>query len=158
MSLLKAVGNPHPRGWVNPVELRAAAVLGAAWDAAPIEVASAMAEEIMLTFNYTRGAVGGAFDWQMETSLYSGAAIVPAGAQEWATETLKQSGAVVPGAETASDVQTERQGYQEEGTGAAESFDYGPIPLKSIERLRVRALESGVPLTPGTLQITAVLI
>lgn len=160
MSLNDPVGNPHPRGWVNPVVLRATAVLPAAgaWDAAPIEGACAMAQSITLTFTYTRGAVNGAFDWQLQTSEYGNVTVVPAGANEWNAESLQASGAVAAGVETMSRVQTEYQTYQEQSTGAAESFVYGPITLDGVERLRVRARESGVAGTPGTLQISAVII
>lgn len=160
MSLNDPVGNPHPRGWVNPVEMRGSAALPAAgaWDGTPTEVACAMAKAITLTFTYTRGAVNGAFDWQLETSLYSGATVVPAGANEWGDESLQASGAVVAGTETASRVQTERQTYQEQGTGTAESFVYGPIALDGIERIRIPVREVGVVGTPGILEISAVII
>ncbi len=67
------VFDTHPRGWVNPVTLRADAALGAAgaWDAAPTESFSSGAQFITLSFTYARGAAGGAFDFQLETSLHS---------------------------------------------------------------------------------------
>ena len=72
----------HPRGWQNPVDLRASAVLlgAGAWDAAPTESFSSGAHNLTLSFTYTRGAAGGAFDWQLEVSIYAVAANVPAGA------------------------------------------------------------------------------
>ena len=37
---------------------------------------------------------------------------------------------------------------------AAEDFVFGPIALDGVERIRIRARESGVVGSPGTLQIT----
>ena len=148
--------NPHPRGWQNPVNLRASAALAAAgaWDAAPTETFSSGARWLNLAFTYTRGAVGGAFDFQIETSIYSVAARAPAGAAEWATEAIYAAGAVAAGADTTSLVQRELQSYGSQGA-AAEDFSFGPIDLgRTVERVRIRARESGVVGTPGTLQIT----
>ncbi len=143
----------YPRGWQNPVNLRASAILGAAWDAAPTESFSSGAHNLTLSFTYTRGAAGGAFDWQLEVSIYAVAANVPTNASEWVTESVYAAGAVAAGADTGSMVQREFQTYQPVG-GAAEDFVYGPIALDgTVERVRVRARESGVPGTPGTLQI-----
>ncbi len=151
--------SPHPRGWSNPVTLRAAAALPAAgaWDAAPTESFSSGAHNLTLSFTYTRGAAGGAFDWQLEVSIYAVVGNVPAGAAEWVTEPLYAAGAVVQGADTQSLVQREYQTYGSQGA-AAEDFVYGPIALSgTIERVRVRARESadGVVGTPGTLSIVA---
>jgi len=153
----------HPRGYANPVVLRVSAALEllSAWDAAPIESFSTNAQFLSLQFTYTRGAAGSMFDWQLWTSPYTGAANVPAGAEEWSAPAIYASGAVVAGAETQSLVQREYDSYEEENTGAAESFEIGPIPLRGIvARIRVRARENagGTPLTPGTLQITAVMV
>jgi len=147
----------HPRGWQNPVNLRASAALAAAgaWDATPTESFSSGAHNLTLSFTYTRSAVGGAFDWQLQISIYAVAANVPTGADEWVTEAVYAAGAVAAGADTTSRVQRELQTYQ--ATAAAtESFPIGPIELNgTVERIRVRAKESGVVGTPGTLQITA---
>lgn len=154
------MANAHPRGYTNPVNLRASAALPAAgaWDATPTESSSAFSEQLMLTFTYTRGAAGGAFDWQLWTSIYSVAANVPAGAEEWSSESVYSGGVLAAGADVQSRVQREYQAYEATGA-AAESFAYGPIALSgTIERIRVRARESGVILTPGTLQITAEMI
>ena len=144
----------HPPGWTNPVNLRASAALPAAgaWDATPTESSAALASTVTLSFTYTRGAVGGAFDWQMEVSPYAVAANVAAGASEWVTEAIYAGGAVVAGADTTSLVQGELQSYTATGA-AAEDFVYGPIELNGVERVRVRARESGVVGTPGTLQV-----
>ena len=150
----------YPPGFDNPVVLRASAALAdaGAWDATPTETPCAFVDNITLNFTYTRGAVGGAFDFQIETSIYAVAANVPAGAAEWATQSIYAAGAVVAGADTTSLVQRELESYTSQGA-AAEDFSYGPIELNgTIERIRVRARESGVVGTPGTLQITAEMV
>lgn len=146
----------YPVAWVNPVTLRASAALPAAgaWDAAPTEQSVAGASAITLYFTYTRGAAGGAFDWQLWASPYSLAANAPAGAQEWACESLQDLGAVVAGADVQNLVQRDYQTYTCQGA-AVEAFAFGPIPLTGVERIRVRARESGAVGSPGTLQITA---
>lgn len=152
--------DPYPRGYTNPVTLRASAALPAAgaWDTTPTETPVAGAENITLSFTYTRGAAGGAFDWQMEVSIYAVVGNVPAGASEWVTESIYAGGAVVAGADTTSTVQRELQSYTSQGA-AAEDFSFGPIALdKTVERVRVRARESGVAGTPGTLSIVAEVI
>jgi len=138
-------------------EARASAALPAAgaWDATPTELACPYFQQVALTFTYTRGALNGAFDFQIEVSLYSVAANVPAGASEWVTESIYAAGAVAAGADTTSQVQRELQSYTSQGA-AAEDFVYGPVNLGgTIERIRVRARESGAVGTPGTLQIEA---
>jgi hypothetical protein len=113
-------------------------------------------ENVTLNFTYTRGAAGGAFDFQIETSPYSVAAGAPAGASEWVTAAIYAGGAVVAGADTTSLVQRELESYTSQGA-AAEDFSFGPIDLGgTVERIRIRARESGVAGTPGTLQIEAV--
>jgi hypothetical protein len=147
----------HPRGWQNPVNLRVSAALPAAgaWDATPVESFSSGAHNLTLSFTYTRGAAGGAFDWQLEVSIYAVAALVPAGASEWVTESLYAAGGAVAGVDSQSRVQREFQTYQATGA-AAEDFVFGPIALNgTIERFRVTARESGVVGTPGDLQIAA---
>jgi len=147
----------QPRGYANPVILRASAALEAAgaWDAAPTESFSRNVKSLMITFTYTRDGAGGAFDWQLWTSIYSVAALVPAGAEEWNAPAIYASGAVAAGADTTSLVQRELESYEATGVGA-ETFTYGPISLSgTVERIRVRARESGAVGTPGTLQITA---
>ena len=149
------VFNTHPRGWVNPVNVRATAALAAAgaWDATPTEFFVSGAQNLTLGLTYTRGAAGGAFDFQIEVSLYAVVGNAPTGAAEWITESLYSASAVAAGADTQSRVQREYQTYQATGAGA-EDIVYGPIALNgTIERVRVRARESGVVGTPGTLQI-----
>ena len=153
---------PTYMGIASQNTARASAALAAAgaWDATPTEIKTSYAKDMTLNFTYTRGGVGGAFDWQLETSIYSVAALVPAGAAEWVTQSIYQAGGIVApaaGADTTSLVQRELQSYTSQGA-AAEDFDFGPIPLNgTIERVRIRARESGVVLTPGTLAIVALL-
>ena len=146
----------HPVGWQNPVVMRVSAALAAAgaWDATPTASFCSGAAHFLLSFTYTRGAAGGAFDFQIEVSPYSITANAPAGAAEWVTESLYASGAVAAGVDSQSRVQREYQTYASTGAGA-EDFVYGPIAVNgTIERVRVTARESGVVGTPGTLQIT----
>ena len=148
-----AIYAPHPVAWQNPVTMRASAALPAAgaWDAAPTEQNVAGGRFITLQFTYTRGAANGAFDWQLETSIYSVAANVPAGAGEWSDETAYAVGAVVAGADTQSLAQDEYATYTSTSANA-ETFTIGPIELNgTIERIRIPCRESGVVGSPGTL-------
>ena len=147
----------HPVAWANPVTLRASAALAAAgaWDATPTEQNVAGAGSVLLSITYTRGAAGGAFDFQLQTSIYSVGANVPAGAGEWANEAIYEPGAVVAGVDTTSLVQREFERYTSQGA-AAETFLFGPVELAHVvERVRIAARESGVVGTPGTLAIVA---
>ena len=147
------VFNTHPRGWVNPVDLRASAVLTAAWDVAPTESFTSGAQNLTVSFTYTRGAAGGAFDWQLEVSIYAVVGNVPTAASEWVTESLYSAGLVAAGADTQSRTQREYQTYASQGA-AAEDFVFGPLALNgTIERVRIRARESGDEQNVGTLQI-----
>jgi len=155
-----AIQNTPPLsvGYLNVQIARVSAALPAAgaWDATPLELYCPYFENATLNFTYTRGAAGGAFDFQIETSAYSVAANVPAGASEWITAAIYAAGAVVAGADTTSLVQRELESYGSQGA-AAEDFTFGPIDLGgTIERIRIIARESGVVGTPGTLQVEAV--
>lgn len=149
------LGSPHPVAWQNPVIMRVSAALAAAgaWDAVPIEQNVAGGSSTLLSFTYTRGGVGGAFDYQLQLSPYSIAGNVPAGADEWVEEALYAAGPVVAGADSQSLVQVEYETFTSQGA-AAESFAFGPVELGGVERLRIRARESGAVGTPGTLQVT----
>ena len=159
--MLDYILDPYPRGYANPVTLRASAALPAAgaWDAAPTESYSTNGKVMSLHFTYTRGDDPGAFDWQLEVSHYSVAAIVPAGASEWVTMPLYSSGAVALGADSQSNVQLEYITYGATGA-AAEDFVWEVALNGTVERVRIRARESadGTIGTPGTLQITAVIV
>ena len=162
MVMMGGVFDSHPKGWANPINLRASAALAGAgaWDAAPTESFSSGSRVLTLYFTYTRGAAGGAFDYQIEVSPYSVVALAPAGAAEWDTaDAIYAAGAVAAGADTQSLVQREYQTYESQGA-AAEDFAIGPIEFQgTVERIRVRARESadGVVGTPGVLQITGIL-
>jgi len=146
----------YPVAWTNPVILRASAALPAAgaWDPAPTEQNIAGAGSLTLAFTYTEGAVGGAVDFQIQTSLYSVVGNVPAGAGEWQDEAVVATGGVFAGADTQSLVQGEYTTFNPVGVGI-ETFSIGPIEVShTIERIRILARESGVVGTPGLLQIT----
>jgi len=148
----------YPVGWTNPLTFRASAALpaGGAWDAAPTEFSVAGATSLRLALIYTRGAVGGAFSFQVEASPYAVAADAPAGASEWATQALYDAAVVVAGADTISLIQREEISYTSTGA-AAEDFFPLPLPLAGLERLRIRACETGAVGTPGTLSIVGTL-
>lgn len=149
---------PLSATYLNVQVARASAALGAVgtWDAAPTELACPYFENVTLNMTYTRGAAGGAFEFQIETSPYSVVGNVAAGASEWVTEAIYAAGGVAAGADTTSLVQREVQSYTSQGA-AAEDFSFGPIGLGgTVERIRVRARETGAVGTPGTLQIEAV--
>jgi len=147
---------PYPTGWWNPQVVKISAALPAqgAWDT-PLELRSDYAMHLMLHFTYTRGAAGGAFDWQFETSPYSIVGLVPTGASEWVTEAIFAAGAVALGADSQDNVQRDYQTYGSQGA-AAEDFSFDIALDGNVERYRVRARESadGITATPGTLQIT----
>ena len=146
--------NAHPRGWTNPVILRADGILTNAFVASG-ETNIWTATGATLAFTYERGAPGGAFDWYIELSLYSVAANVPAGSSEWVTESIYASGAVVAGFDTASLVQREFQRYTSIGAGV-EDFAYALELPTPIERIRIQVRESGVPGTPGNLNVVMI--
>jgi len=139
----------------NPVTVRAAAALPAlgAWDAAPTEVACAGFNWVTFYFTYTRGAAGGAMDFQIHISPY---AADIAGVEDWFYQSIYGAGAVAVGADTTSNVQRELVTYGSTAAGA-ETFVYGPVVLDgTVERLRVRCRESGVPGTAGNCHVVAV--
>lgn len=138
------------------IEVRASAVLpnAGAWDIPGVFFVSEV-DFISLAFTYTRGGAGGAFDYQIEYSLYSVAANVPAGAQEWINQSVYALGAVAAGVDTQSRVQREYETCQATGP-AVESFVFGPIALRgTIERMRIMVRESGNVQAPGIAQIQA---
>lgn len=135
---------------------RASAALPAAgaWDAAPTELFCGGADSVTIQFSYTRGGAGGAFDFQLQTSVFSLAANIPAGAAAWADGMAYGVGGIVAGADTASVMQAEVITCQ--ATGAAqEVFQFALQGLGGvIERLRIPCRESGLVGTPGTLAIS----
>lgn len=130
-----------------------AALPGAgAWDATPLALFTSGAQRLTITFTYTRGAAGGAFDWQMETSAYSIDASAPAGAGVWATMSIYAAGALVAGADLQSRQQDELVTYTPDAA-AIHSLVYGPTDVSGVERIRVRARESGNVANPGLLAV-----
>jgi len=145
----------HPKGWQNPVTARVSTALppAGAWDVAPTEFFTTGANTMRIQFTYTRSAVGGAFDFQVQTSIYSVAANVPTSAGEWADPSVEAVGAVVAGADTQSLVQDGYDTFTSSGA-VPETFTYGPIQLNgTIERCRIPCRESGVTGSPGTLSV-----
>ena len=144
---------PHPRGWANPVILRADGILTDAFVISG-ETNIWTATGATLSFTYEQGAAGGAVDWRIEISPYSVAALVPAGFSEWVDESVYAAGAVIAGADTQSRVQRGYETYVSTGAGD-EDFAYTlefPTPVERI-RIRVRESADGVPLTPGNLNV-----
>lgn len=134
---------------------RASAALPAAgaWDASPTELYCPRMDDVMLYLEYTRGAAGGAFDFQIEYSPFS---VDRAGIQNWFSMSLYDPGVVAAGVDTQSQEQREFINYQ--STGAAlEAFIYGPVHLQGVvERIRIRARETANDQDPGTLKITTI--
>lgn len=144
----------HPVGWSNPVTMRASAALPAAgaWDATPTEQNVAGGDKLRLSLTYTRGGAAGAFEFQVEASVYSVVGNVPAGASEWVTQALYEPGTLAVGVDEVSLIQRESVSYTATGA-AAEDFFPTPIDLAGLERVRVRARETGNVGAPGTLSI-----
>lgn len=146
----------HPPGTRNPVTVRAAAALAGAgaWDAAPTEFSVAGFRWITLYISYTRGAAGGAMDFQVESSPYSADVV---GAESWFDQSEFAPAILAAGVDSASRIQRETVTYA--ATGAAiENFVYGPIEFgSSVERMRIPCRESGVVGTPGTAHLVGVL-
>ena len=131
---------------------RAAAILGAAWDATPLELACPGALSVTFYVTYTRAAAGGAVDTQVQTSPYS---VDRAGVEDWFTQDIYAGAAVVPGADTTSTIQRELITYQATAA-AAEMYPLDPIDLGgTVERIRIPCRESGNPQDPGTCHIVA---
>jgi len=98
---------------------------------------------LTIFIHYERGAVGSAVELQLEVqdSLYGG--------------TYQQSafgvGAVAVNVDTASNIQRQTVTYGATAAGA-EGTVWGPIEIRgNIEVWRIGYVETGVPLTPGTL-------
>lgn len=149
------IGATHPVGFVNPVTVRAAAVLPAAgaFDPAPTEIACAGAWWVRLYFTYTRGAAGGAFNYRYEVSPYSTDVV---GVESWFQGTLYAAGPLNPCSDAVSFVQAEEIRYCSTGAGA-ETFVSPPIHLAGAsERFRLAARETGTPIQPGEVHVMAV--
>ena len=139
----------------NPITFRASAALAGAgaWDAAPLEIAVPQHGRLVLFLSYTRGAAGGAFDFQLVVSPYSAVVAV---VQNWFSESEFTPAVLAAGADSQSRIQREYVTYLSQGV-PIENFVYGPIELGGgIERLRIPARESGIAGTPGTLHIVGI--
>ena len=148
--------DPYPKGWQNPQVARVSAALAAAgaWDTTPLVLLCDYANVLAVDLVYTRGAANGAVDIQVQASIYSIAALVPAGGQEWEDISIKAAGAVVPGADTQSHVQADYYTFTSLAA-AIDSINIGPFILGGLyERVRIYARESGVVGTPGICQLT----
>jgi hypothetical protein len=139
----------------NPFTFRASAALAGAgaWDATPTIVACPSYSNLVLYISYTRGAAGGAFDFQLQVSPYSANALV---VQSWFNQSEYSAAVLAAGVDSQSRLQQEYITYQSQAA-AIENVVYGPVDLGAgIERIMVRARESGVVGTPGTLHIVGI--
>jgi hypothetical protein len=110
---------------------------------------------LVLYLSYTRGAAGGAFDFQLQVSPYSATV---AGVQNFFNQSEYSAAVLAAGVDSASRLQQEYITYQSQAA-AIENVVYGPVELGAgIERIMVRARESatGVQATPGTLHIVGI--
>jgi hypothetical protein len=150
-------GQRHPidATYLDVQTARAAAALPAAgaFDATPLELACNEFSHVTFYITYTRGAVGGAMEYYIESSPYSADI---AGVEDWFRTSILAAGAVVINADTVSNIQRESYDYGATAA-AAENFVYGPLELQgTVQRIRIVCAESGVVLTPGTAHIVAV--
>ena len=148
--------DPYPKGWQNPQVARVSGILSAqgAWDTTPLELLCDYANVLSIELTYTRGAAGGAVDVMVQTSLYSGVALVPTGALEWEDFSIEAPGMVVPGADTQTHIQADYYTFTSLGA-AIDTITIGPIVLGGLyERIRFYARESGDDGDPGICQIT----
>lgn len=146
--------------FVSPRQvIRARDVLPAlgAWDAAPVEINASGANFVLLFLDYLAGAAAGAVDVQLEAAPNS----VDGGAAEpdWYPITLFAPGAMAAGTDITSLVQREFINYTSVAViPEVETYCIGPIELRScVERLRLRARETGNVGAPGTLGVWAAL-
>lgn len=149
------VSEGYPLAFINPVVLRAAAVLpgAGAWDAAPLEINTVGVRYATFYMSYIRAGAGGAVDFYFETSPMSVDALVP---PIWWQQSIFAGGMMVAGTDIASRIQREFVTYQAIGA-LREDFIYGPIDLGlCAERIRMFARESGAVGTPGTFGVGAV--
>jgi hypothetical protein len=140
----------------NPVTLRARAALAGAgaWDAAPLEIACPQHTRMTLFIEYVRGAAGGAVDFQWFVSPYSANV---AGVEDWFAQSEFTPAVLVPGLDSQSRMQREYITYLSQAA-AAETFVLGPIELGAgVERIYIRARESGIVATPGICHIVGII-
>jgi len=153
MPLLPA--DPHPV-IENPVTVRTLAALPAAgaWDATPTEIACAGFRWVTLFLTYTRGAAGGAVDYQIQESAFANDAAAPN--EAWFAQSVYNAAVFAAGTDSTSGRQRELETYTATGAGA-EPFKIGPVSLQgTMERIRIPCRESGDTDNPGTMEIIAV--
>lgn len=141
----------------NPITFRARAALAGAgaWDATPTVVACPSQTRATLYIEYTRGAAGGAVDFQVAVSPYAADQVAPV--ESWFYQSEYSAAVLAAGVDSQSRLQREYLTYLSQGA-AAETFVYGPIDLGAgVERIEVRARESGVVGTPGTCHIVGII-
>lgn len=138
---------PHPQGFTNPVVMRVSAILlpASAWDVTPIITTPPGAKNLAVFVTYTRGGAAGAVDLQFLVSP-------AASGVDFYNQGLVNLGTIVAGTDVQSRVQREYLTYQATGAGA-EKFMYLVDLLGVIERLQLRARESGNAAAPGTLAV-----
>lgn len=140
----------------NPVTFRARAALAGAgaWDAAPLEIACPQHTRMTLFIEYVRGAAGGAVDFQWFVSPYSANV---AGVEDWFAQSEFAPAVLAVGVDSQSRIQREYVTYLSQGA-ATETFVFGPIELGAgVERIYIRARESGVVGSPGTCHIVGII-
>ena len=139
----------------NPITFRASAVLlgGNAWDVTPLVVACPAHSKLTLFLSYTRGAAGGAFDFQILVSPYSADVV---GVQSWFMQSEFTPAVLAAGVDSQSRLQREYVTYASQAA-AIENVVYGPVDLgANIERVQVRARESS-QVAVGTLHVVGVI-
>jgi hypothetical protein len=139
----------------NPFTFRLSAALPAAgaWDASPLIVACPQYARIVLYLSYTRGAAGGAFDFQLQVSPYSSNLPI---VQSWFNQSEYSPAVLAAGVDSQSRLQQEYITYASQAA-AIENVVYGPVELGAgVERIMVKARESGIIATPGTLHIVGI--
>lgn len=137
------------------IRARAALPAAGAWDPAPVEINTSGANFVLLFLDYLAGAAAGAVDVQLQAAPNS---VDGGGAEpDWYPLTLFAPGAMVAGTDITSLVQREVINYNAvAAVPEVETYCIGPIELRScVERLRLRARETGAVLTPGTLGVWA---
>ena len=140
----------------NPFTFRASAVLAGAgaWDATPLIISCQAKSRLTLFLSYTRGAAGGAFDFQLLFSPYSAN---PAVVQSWFPQSEFTPAVLAAGVDSQGRLQREYVTYASQGA-AIENVVYGPVDLgANVERVEVVARESGVVGVPGTLHVMGII-
>jgi hypothetical protein len=139
----------------NPFVFRASAALAGAgaWDATPLVIACPQHSRVTFYMSYTRGAAGGAVDFQLLVSPYSATV---AGVENWFIQTEFSPAVLAAGVDSQSRLQQEYVTYASKAA-AIENVVYGPVDIgANVERIELRARESGVVGTPGTFHVMGV--